>query len=47
MGDERTPVVVGVGQLVQHDLDLREALVVALAFPTIGYGSPSHCTVNE
>ncbi|MFP6640657.1 MAG: hypothetical protein VCC04_10475 [Myxococcota bacterium] len=26
MSDERTPVIVGVGQLVQHDLDRREAL---------------------
>lgn len=26
MSDERTPIVIGVGQLVQHDVDLREAL---------------------
>ena len=26
MSDELTPVIVGVGQLVQHDVDLREAL---------------------
>jgi len=26
VSDERTPVILRVGQLVQHDLDLREAL---------------------